>query len=97
VYTILSNLAVHLDRRIQPRFWSVFFGLLMCREKRRRASAWFRAAGIGTDFQQAYLVIGSVGRRVKSLSSVMLRTIAWSSRFTIAGPVSAFVRMLQPG
>lgn len=75
VSTILANLAVHLDRRTQPRFWSVFFGLLMCRERRRTVSAWFRAAGIGKDFRQAYLVLGSVGRRVKSLSSVMLTTI----------------------
>ena len=75
VSTILANLAVHLDRRAQPRFWSVFFGLLMCRERRRTVSAWFRAAGIGKDFRQAYLVLGSVGRRVQSLSSVMLTTI----------------------
>jgi hypothetical protein len=75
VSTILANLAVHLDRRTQPRFWSVFFGLLMCRERRRTVSAWFRAAGIGKDFRQAYLVLGSVGRRVKSLSSAMLTTI----------------------
>jgi len=68
VSTILSRLAAHLDRRTQPRFWSVFFGLLMCRERRR-------AAGIGKDFRQAYLVLGSAGRRVKSLSSVMLTTI----------------------
>jgi len=75
VSTILSRLAAHLDRRTQPRFWSVFFGLLMCRERRRTVTAWFRAAGIGKDFRQAYLVLGSVGRRVKSLSSVMLTTV----------------------
>jgi hypothetical protein len=72
---VLSDLAAHLDRRTQPRFWSVFFGLLMCREKRRTASAWFRAAGIGADFRRAYYAIGSVGRRARDLASVILTAI----------------------
>jgi hypothetical protein len=72
---IFDNLAAQLDRRTRPRFWSVFFGLLSCREKRRTASAWFRAAGIGDDFRRAYDAIGSVGRRVRSMSSVILTTI----------------------
>jgi hypothetical protein len=75
VSAIFDNLANHLDRRTRPRFWSVFFGLLMCRERRRTASAWFRAAGIGDDFRRAYVAIGSVGRRVRSMSAVVLTTI----------------------
>ena len=68
-----------LDRRTRPRFWSVFFGLLMCREKRRTASAWFRAAGIGDDFHQAYETIGSVGRRADSLATEMLGIVEQSA------------------
>ena len=75
VSAALSRLAAFLDRRTRERFWSVFFGLLLCREKRRTASAWFRAAGIGTDFRRAYDVLGSVGRRAGSLGTVLLRAI----------------------
>lgn len=75
VSAALDQLAVFLDRRTRPRFWSVFFGLLLCREKRRTAAAWFRAAGIGTDFRRAYDLLGSVGRRAGSLGTVLLRAI----------------------
>ncbi len=75
VSATLDRLAAYLDRRTRDRFWSVFFGLLLCREKRRTASAWFRAAGIGTDFRRAYTMLGSVGRRVGLLSTVLLRAI----------------------
>jgi len=63
VSALLRPLAACLDRRTRPRFWSVFFGLLLCRERRRTASVWFRAAGIGHDFRRAYDVLGSVGRQ----------------------------------
>lgn len=72
---VVTDLAAHLDRRTRPRLWSVFFGLVMCREKRRTASAWFRAAGIGTDFRRAYYAIGSVGRRAQALASVIRSAI----------------------
>jgi DDE superfamily endonuclease len=75
VSAAVGHLAAHLDRRTRPRFWSVFFGVLLCREKRRTASAWFRAAGIGTDFRRAYDSLGSVGRRVGSLSTVLVSAI----------------------
>jgi len=75
VSAALDQLAAVLDRRTRERFWSVFFGLVLCREKRRTASAWFRAAGIGTDFRRAYDVLGSVGRRVGLLGTVLLRAV----------------------
>jgi hypothetical protein len=75
VSALVGHLAALLDRRTRERFWSVFFGLLLCREKRRTASAWFRAAGIGHDFRRAYDVLGSVGRRVGLLGTVLLRAI----------------------
>jgi hypothetical protein len=78
---LLTPLSARLDRRIRPRFWSIFFGLLLCREKRRTASAWFRAAGIGADFRRAYDALGSVGRRVRSLGSVLL-----TATDRVAGP-----------
>jgi hypothetical protein len=72
VSALVGQLAAFLDRRTRERFWSVFFGLLLCRERRRTASAWFRTAGIGHDFRRAYDLLGSVGRRVGSLGSVFL-------------------------
>lgn len=75
VSAALDRLAAFLDRRTHDRFWSVFFGLLLCRERRRTAAAWFRAAGIGTDFRRAYDVLGSVGRRVGSLSTVLVSAV----------------------
>ena len=75
VSAALDRLAAFLDRRTRDRFWSVFFGLLLCREKRRTASAWFRAAGIGTDSRRAYDLLGSVGRRVGSLGTVLLGAV----------------------
>jgi len=75
VSAVVSNLVACLDRRTGQRFWSVFFGLLICREKRRTASAWFRAAGIGADFRRAYNVLGSVGRRARSLGTIVQTAI----------------------
>lgn len=72
---LVTDLAAHLDRRTRPRFWSVVFGLLLCRERRRTASAWFRAAGIGADFRRAYAALGAVGRRARGLASVVLAAV----------------------
>jgi hypothetical protein len=75
VSAVVTRLAACLDRRSGERLWSVFFGVLICREKRRTASAWFRAAGIGTDFRRAYNVLGSVGRRTRLLGTILLKAI----------------------
>lgn len=75
----IRQLGELLDRRTRPRFWSVFFGLLLCREKRRTASAWFRTAGVGDDFRQAYATIGSVGRQVRSMAAQMLTFVEQSA------------------
>jgi hypothetical protein len=73
VSALVGHLAAVLDRRTHDRFWTVFFGLLLCREKRRTASAWFRAAGVGDDFRRAYDLLGAVGRRAGLLGTVLLR------------------------
>src|SRR4029079_6663056 len=75
VSAALDQLAAYLDRRTRDRFWSVFFGLLLCREKRREGSVRFRAAGIGHDFRRAYDVLGAVGRRVGLLGTVLVRAV----------------------
>ena len=75
VFASVAQLAGLIDERSRPRFWMVFFGVLVCREKRRTASAWFRSGGIGVDFRRAYHVLGSVGRRVQSLGGVLLHAV----------------------
>ena len=75
VSAAVAGLAALIDERNRPRFWMVFFGVLVCREKRRTASAWFRSGGIGVDFRRAYHVFGSVGRRVQSLGGVLLHAV----------------------
>src|SRR3954471_3115840 len=75
VSALVGALAAFLDARTRDRFWSVFFGVLLCREKRRTASAWFRAAGIGTDFRRAYDVLVSVARRVSLQSTILLSAV----------------------
>jgi predicted RNase H-like HicB family nuclease len=67
--SFLIIFATCLDSRIQERFLRVFIGFITCRERRRTAAAWFRAVGIGREFQLAYYVLGSVGRRVGSLGA----------------------------
>ncbi len=75
VSALVAKFVAVLDRRTGERFWSVLLGVLICREKRRTASARFRAGGIGVDFRRAYHVLGSVGRRTQALSSVLLSAI----------------------
>ena len=70
--TWLQRLACSLDRRNHERFWSVFFGLLVTRERRRTASSWFRAGDIGDDFRQAYHTLGSVGREATNMATTVL-------------------------
>ena len=88
---IVADLAAMLDRRSEARFWSVVFGVLLCREKRRTASAWFRAAGIGADFRRTYAVLNSVGRRVQSQGLVMLLAI----NRVVGKPTSRYVFALD--
>lgn len=64
----LSNL---LDKRnafrLLPIFAGIFFG-----QGRRTVSSWLRAAGISDDYEDYYYSLGSLGRKVKSLASLLL-------------------------
>jgi hypothetical protein len=91
VSAVITDLTAVLDRRNRDRFWSVFFGVLLCREKRRTASAWFRVAGIGADFRRAYHVLGSVGRRAQLLSTSILA----ASEQRVGCPESRYVFALD--
>ena len=59
--------------------WShdlVFAGLLFTTERRRTASRWFRAAGIGTEFRRAYAAIAAAGRQAPLLAIPVLLDVA---------------------
>jgi len=74
--TWFARLGQHLDARIRPLFPLVWAGLLFTTERRRTASSWFRAAGIGRDFRRAYTVIGTVGRQTPLLATTVLLEVA---------------------
>lgn len=62
-----------LDRRTAARLPLLLTGILLARG-RRTATAWFRAAGITTEFRRAYHTIYAAGRRADSLALT-----AWST------------------
>ena len=74
--TALESLARFLDARVRPLFALVFTGLLFTTERRRTASSWFRAAGIGTEFRRAYAAIAAAGRQAPLLAIPVLLDVA---------------------
>ena len=73
--TWITRVTMFLDARIQPLFAVIFVGVFCTREKRRTATSWFRAAGIGKDFKRGYLTIGSVGRKAASIATTILTDV----------------------
>jgi hypothetical protein len=73
--SVFSTLVSFLDARIRERTLRLFLGMLLAQDKRRTASKWFRAAGIGDEYKLAYKHIASVGRESQSMATEVLRTI----------------------
>jgi hypothetical protein len=80
----LSNL---LDERNAFRLLPIFTGLLFA-QGRRTVSSWLRAAGIKRDYEDYYYFLSSLGRKAKSLASLLLihiaRAIALGDRVLLA-------------
>jgi hypothetical protein len=57
----LDTLTWVLDRRHAELLEPLFLGLLLA-HGRRTATAWFRAAGIATEYRRAYTLLGTSGR-----------------------------------
>lgn len=72
VATFLIELSSWLDRRAAPRVRAVACGMIFAKG-RRTVTSWFRAAGIGAEFRQAYAAINTVGREARSLAFHALR------------------------
>jgi hypothetical protein len=62
-----DNLAHWLDRRSGARLPLLLLGALLA-SGRRTVTSWFRAAGITTDFRQAYVTVCAAGSRVDQLA-----------------------------
>jgi hypothetical protein len=71
---IFADLAHWLDRRTAARLPLVLTGALLA-SGRRTATAWFRAAGITTEFRRAYHTIYAVGRRGGTLAVTAWHTV----------------------
>jgi hypothetical protein len=67
----LAQIAAALDRRSAPRLLALLCGALFARG-RRTVTAWFRAAGITTDFRRAYSALWAAGRRADALAYRLL-------------------------
>jgi hypothetical protein len=76
--TWITRPQVMIDARLRDLFGLVFGGLLCTRERRRTCTSWFRAAGIGRDFQRAYRAVCLAGRRAGALALSVLFDIAQS-------------------
>lgn len=67
----LSDIAAALDRRSAPRLLLLLVGALFAKG-RRTVTSWFRAAGITTDFRNAYAALWAAGRRANALGYRLL-------------------------
>jgi hypothetical protein len=67
---LLDTLASFLDARHAELLAPLFLGTVLA-WGRRTATAWFRACGIGAEFRRGYTLLGSLGRRVPLLASVV--------------------------
>jgi hypothetical protein len=62
-----DDLAHWLDRRSGARLPLILLGALLASD-RRTVTSWFRAAGITTDFRQAYVTVCAAGARTDQLA-----------------------------
>jgi hypothetical protein len=67
-------LASWIDRRSAARLPLLLLGALFARG-RRTVTAWFRAAGITTDFRQAYVTVCAVGRSTPDVALSVLHGV----------------------
>jgi hypothetical protein len=83
----ISCLARLLHDRLAWRLLPLMSGMLFA-QGRQTVAAWLRAGGLGHDYQDYYYFLGSLGRKVKYLASLLLvqalRRIGTSERLVFA-------------
>lgn len=67
----IRSLANLLDKRNAFRLLPIFAGIFFA-QGRRTVSSWLRAAGISDDYEDYYYSLSSLGRKVRSLASLVL-------------------------
>jgi DDE superfamily endonuclease len=70
--TWITRLSTPLHARLAWRLLPLIAGMLFARG-RRTAASWFRTAQVGVDFRAYYYFLGSLGRKVKYVASLLLR------------------------
>jgi len=68
----ISQLSQVLHARLAWRLLPLITGVLFAKG-RRTVTSWLRAAGKGNDFRAYYYFLGSLGRNVKFMASLLLR------------------------
>lgn len=61
-----------LHARLASRLLALLTGMLFA-QGRRTVASWLRAAGLGDDYRAYYYFLGSLGRKVKTVSALVLR------------------------
>src|SRR5260370_37429028 len=71
----IVQMAFVLDRRVAWRLLPLLVGALFG-QGRRTVASWLRGGELGEDFRLYYYFLGSLGRNVKSVASVLFRIAA---------------------
>jgi len=87
--TWIDRFQVVIDRRLRELVPALLAGLLLCTERRRTCTSWFRTAGITREFRRAYRVVCLTGRRTPVLAGSVLHDI----RTTVASTGSDRIKL----
>jgi len=72
VVSWIAQMSFVLDRRIAGRLLQLFVGALFG-QGRQTVASWLRGGELGQDFRLYYYFLGSLGRNVKSVASILFR------------------------
>jgi hypothetical protein len=75
VSTWINSLSQPLHGRLAWRLLPLLSGILFA-QGRRTVASWLRAGGLGQDYKPFYRFLGSVGRGVEYIASLLLRLLA---------------------
>jgi DDE superfamily endonuclease len=71
---LISLLSGPLHARVAERLLPLITGMLFA-QGRRTVSSWLRGAGVGDDFRKYYYFLGSLGRKIEWVASVLLQQL----------------------
>ncbi len=70
----ITQLSYPLHAQLAWRLLPLMQGMLFA-QGRRTVASWLRAAGLGQDFRRYYYFLGSLGRKVEFIASLLLRLL----------------------